>query len=55
MAYDYDLDGIFSWTLDGLGAFLVVPEPASIALLAFGIAVLSVQRTTRVDLQILEK
>jgi hypothetical protein len=35
---DYDRDGLFSWTLDGLGTFSVVamPEPASLFLLGLG-------------------
>lgn len=33
---DYDNDGLFSWTLDGLGSLEVVPEPSSLTMLAFG-------------------
>ena len=30
---DYDRDGHFSWTLDGLGGFKVIPAPGTLALL----------------------
>lgn len=44
---DYDRDGLFSWTLDGLGGFKVqlIPEPGSLVLFTTGAALL--WRTTR--------
>lgn len=36
---DYDRDGLFTWTMDGLGGFQVgVPEPSTIFLLGSGLA-----------------
>lgn len=36
LVIDYDNDGYFSWTLDGLGSFEVVPTPGAFALLGLG-------------------
>jgi hypothetical protein len=30
---DYDRDDLFTWTIDGLGGFHVVPEPGALSLL----------------------
>ncbi len=35
LIFDYDADTEYSWTLDGLGAFAVVPEPSAVSLLLF--------------------
>lgn len=41
---DYDHDGKFSWTLDGLGSFTVVPEPGTLALLVVALVAGMLQR-----------
>ena len=40
IVFDYDLDGVFSYTMDPLIAFNVVPEPSSIAMLVIGLLAL---------------
>jgi len=44
--FDYDLDSVFSYTMDPLIAFNVVPEPSSIALFAIGLLSLCTLRRT---------
>jgi hypothetical protein len=44
MLIDYNRDGVFSWTLDGLGGFSVVPEPATMALILTAVAALGLRR-----------
>ena len=46
---DYDNNHLFSWTLDGLGTFLVIPEPASASLFAFGSLLLLWHRRKRAN------
>lgn len=41
---DYNRDGVFSWTLDGLGGFRVVPEPTSLLLFVSALIMLSLGR-----------
>jgi hypothetical protein len=44
---DYDRDGMFSATLDGLGGFQVVPEPSSLALFGAALLLLRIQRSAQ--------
>jgi hypothetical protein len=46
MVIDYNADGKFSWGLDGLGTFSVVPEPTGLAPIV-GITLIILRRQRR--------
>lgn len=41
LVIDYDFNNVFSWTLDGVGGFTLVPEPATLMLVLLGLLLLA--------------